>query len=189
MCLGALMFAIGGAAQAAVVLFSQLPGSVAVGSAFSVSARVNDVVDLYAYQFDLSYSNDLLRLDSVQEGLGFQTGGGFFSGLSDPSTGVVTFVSNALLGPGAGESGNLDLVTFVFTGIGVGIANFDFSNLMLLDSTLGEISPAAVTGGRIPVTGGSSVPEPASSLLVFIAGAALLLSRPARLRAGHQPQP
>lgn len=189
MWLSALMFAIGGSAQAAVVLFGQLPGTVAVGSAFSVTARVNEVMDLYAYQFDLSYSNDLLRLDSVQEGLEFETGGGFFSGLSDQSTGVVSFVSNALLGPGAGESGDLDLVTFGFTAIGVGIASLDFSNLVLLNSTLGEIVPAAVTRGEIAVTGGTSVPEPASSLLVVIAGAALLISRPPRLRAGHQSRP
>lgn len=182
--IGALMFAVGGSAQAASVLLSQLPGSVGVGSVFSVAARVNEISDLYAYQFDLSYSKDLLQLDSIQEGLGFQTGGGFFAGLNDPTTGIVSFVSNALLGPGPGEDGDLDLVTFVFTAIGVGTANFDFSNLVLLDSTLGEIVPTSIAGGQTMVINGTSVPEPTSSLLVAVAGAVLLLTKPARFRAG-----
>ena len=174
--LAALALAIGTSGHAAVLLLGPLPGSVALGATFSVSARAEGVVDLYAFQLDLAYSKDVLQLDSVQEGLGFQTGGGFFAGVDDPLNGTVSFVSNAILGPGPGQDGDFDLVTFVFTAIGSGVADLDFSNVLLLDSGLTEIALTSVTGGRTVVTG-TAVPEPASALLVVLAVAGLLLVR------------
>ena len=178
---GALILTASGFTQAATVFLSHLPSSIGIGSAFNVTARVNGVSDLYAYQFDLSYSTKSLRLDSIHEGLGFQTHGGFFAGVSDPLIGAVSFVSNALLGPGQGANGDLDLASFVFTAIGTGLADFDVSNLVLLNSTLVEITPTDVRGGQTMVTSLISVPEPASSLLIAIAGAALIITtKPAR---------
>lgn len=169
----AFAIAAGAAANASAILLSSVPAQAAVGSALTFGARIEAVADLYAFQLDLKYSPNRVRLDAVLEGVGFQTGGGFFSGLNDPASGTVSFVANSLLGLQPGLNGDLDLVRFMFTALEPGTAIFELANVVLLDSSLNEIIPASMAGGQTVIVGsGGTVPEP--STLALVAAAALV---------------
>lgn len=137
---------------------------VTVGTGFDVQLLVSGVSDLYAYQLALSFDPTLLQAGSITEGSFLGTGGAtsWFAGLTDNSTGSVSFVVNSLVGDISGVNGGGLLATIHFDTIGVGTSSLNLTEATLLNSAVNVISAQAV-GSSVTV---SAVPEPSSYLLL-----------------------
>lgn len=162
------------------------PASVAQGTTFTVGIDIGLVSDLYAFQIDVSFLSSVLQLQGIGEGDFFQTGGGFIPGVIDNAAGSITFIANAVLGPGPGVSGQGRLVELIFETIAPGDAVLSLSNPLLLDVDLNEI-PADI-GARLTVAvTPAAVPEPSTlSLALLTIGLLVGLSRPQRQRTTSQ---
>jgi len=91
------------------------------GQSFDVDIVISDVVDLYAYQFDLSFSFNatVLEATAVTEGA-FLPGGGstfFMPGTIDNTAGTISFTAGTLTGPTLGVSGSGVLATISFNAL------------------------------------------------------------------------
>lgn len=171
-----------------VVDVTPVSQSVALGNALNVDVEIQNVTDLYGFQFDLSFGPTLLQATSVTED-GFLPSGGstfFIPGTIDNVGGSVTFTADALIGAVSGVSGSGLLAQIGFTTVGAGTSSLDLSNVLLLDSA-GNSIDAQLTGGSATVNPNgpapSPVPEPASGLLLAGGLGALIRSRHARLKA------
>jgi hypothetical protein len=148
--------------------------NVTPGTSFDIDISVSDVADLYAFQFSVAYNPDVLSPVTVLPG--DLLGTSFFPGTLDETTGLISFISDTLTGPGPGVTGSGSLATLRFLASANGSSALPVSDVILLDSVAGEI-PVTVANGAVNV-----VPEP-SSLLFGGAGLALLLGLRIR-RAG-----
>jgi len=167
---------LGVCAQAyAVPIFSvtATPHPVLVGSTVELDVLINDISDLYIYQFTLSFDAALFQATGVTVGAFLGTAGPTFgdTGVIDNATGTISFVYNTLLSsvPGASGSGSLALITL--EAVSPGSSALVFSDLMFLDSSGTDITVEAMPGTlqAVPVPGPVPVPEPAT-LLLFGAG-------------------
>lgn len=158
------------------------PTVVTPGQAFSVNIVVSNVTDLFAYQFDLSFTPTTLAATSTAQGPFLAIGGPtfFVPGTIDNVIGTIGGTTNTLLGPVPGVSGSGSLATVDFTVLAIGIAPITLSNVIFLDSTL---SPIPVTIGAFSVT---VVPEP-GSLTLFGSIALALLAYGLRRRGRAMP--
>jgi len=143
-----------------------------------LTVSVQNVTDLYSYQFTLNFSPTLLSAVAVGEGAFLASAGAtyFYPGDIDNSAGSISFVLASLFGPTAGVDGSGDLATFSFDVKSAGLASFSFSEVMLLDSSLNPID----VDTRDVV---AEVPEPASLWLAGIGLFALFGGRAIRSRA------
>lgn len=161
------------AASAATVQID--PASTIMAGTGALNVRITDVVDLYAWQFDLAFDPVLLAANAASEGA-FLSGGGttFFSVITlDNTTGTVTLL-NTLIGPEPGVSGSGTLATIHFVALSAGTSAITLSNIVLLDSILGDI-PADVRNGSVTAVPGAVIPEPNSGfLLASVSGLALV---------------
>jgi Cohesin domain/PEP-CTERM motif len=153
--------------------------TVSVGDSFTVDVNVANVSDLYAYEFDLGFTNGVVAFTGVQEGTFLASGGStiFISGAVDGTGANVAGTADTLVGPPPGVTGSGNLVIFDFTAIGSGISNFTIPNnsdLFLLDSGFNSIE-AALSGTSVTVQGNSTVPEPSSLLLLLVGLSAFAL--------------
>lgn len=166
-----------GASAAAVLSVSASPNPAIVGSTVDLSVLIDDISDLYGYQFSLSFDPSVLRATAVTEG-DFLAGGGAtspgYEGI-DNATGTVSYVYNTLLGPGAGVSGSGTLAHIRFDVIGIGSTPLTFGDALFLDSHTADIAV------RIESTPLQAVPEPATYLMmgVGLVGLAALRRRAA----------
>ena len=179
---GALLFAPLDASATPVV--STDGGSLAVtnGNTYTVNVLIQGAVDLYAYQFSVSYDSTVL---SVQDSFNPATEGSFltnvysapgqtafFAGFDD-GVGNISFIADTLVGPLAGVSGDGTLASITFVAVADGTTsvsaffNADNGDTLL---TSDELAP--------PV----AVPEPATLLLVGV-GSAAIAGRRSRRRA------
>ncbi|QBQ39583.1 PEP-CTERM sorting domain-containing protein [Pseudoduganella plicata] len=164
------------ASAAAVLSVSASPNPAVVGSTVDLSILIDDVDDLYGYQFSLAFDPTVLRATAVTEG-DFLAGGGNTSpglGNIDNATGAVSYVYNLLLGPAAGVSGSGTLAHIRFDVIGVGSTPLTFGDALFVDSRDAAIDV------RIDSTPLQAVPEPATYLMM---GAGLLGLAALRRRA------
>ncbi|MER2514667.1 MAG: cohesin domain-containing protein [Nitrosomonas ureae] len=145
-----------------------------LGDSFSLKVLIEEVVDLFAYQFDISFDKSVLSAQSVTEDIFLAAGGNtyFAAGSVDNSAGWIRFTANTLLGPGPGVTGSGALAVVEFTTVGVGTSRLMLSDTVLLDSNLSEIvadtqgSEVRVQSGVIP----TPVPEPGALWLLMIGG-------------------
>jgi hypothetical protein len=172
------VLAIPSVASATSLTLSPVSTTASVGDSFTLDVFINDVTDLFDYQFDLSFDPTILQADGVSDG-GFLTSGGgtslfAFLGFATPfvitldnTVGLVT-PADSLLGPAGGVNGSGKLASFTFTALAAGTSSIELSNLILEDS-LGNSLTADAVGARVSVTGAappSPVPEPTALILV-----------------------
>jgi hypothetical protein len=156
---------------APVVSIGSFTGA-ATGDVFSVDVRISDVTDLFALQFDVGFDPAILSVLNVAEG-GFLPGGGatfFLPGTVDNALGSVANIADSLLGALTGVSGSGTVATINFRALGPGDSPLVLSNLIVLDSTLLDITTGTSAGAV-------AVPEPRAWLLLLIGCAGLLYAR------------
>ena len=155
--------------------FSIQPADIAAapGGTFSLDIDAVDVVDLYAFQFDINFTSGLLSATSITEGDFLAAGGAtfFVPGTIDNAAGRATFIANTLLGNIPGVNGGGKLATINFSALSPGTSPITFSNLALLNSSLTTINADPIDGSV--TVDASAVPEPAYHVLV---AAALLIA-------------
>jgi hypothetical protein len=136
--------------------------TVDVGSFFDVFVNISSVSDLYAFQFDIGFDPAILSAIDVTEGPFLPSGGttSFFPGFIDNAAGTISFTADTLIGAISGVSGDGTLATLSFHAFALGTSPVDLSNVILLDSTLADISFDTV-GASVNV-----VPEPATFILL-----------------------
>lgn len=163
-------------AEGATISVSPAATNVALGNSVVVNVNIADVADLYGFQFDLTFNASVLSAVSVSEGSFLVSGGNFFSGFTDNVGGTVTFVANSLSGPVAGVTGGGLLASLTFDSVGVGTSLIFASNVILLDSVLGDIPVSEINDGSVTVESGA-VPEPAAIAYISLAFGAMGLVR------------
>ena len=93
---------------------------VAVADTFTINIQGTSIVDLYAFQFDLSFDPNLLSANATTEG-NFLTGGGiFFPGIIDNINGDITFIADTLTGLVSGVTGDGMFTGISFTALAPG---------------------------------------------------------------------
>jgi hypothetical protein len=163
-----LVFVFGVAPAGAIPMVSIQPSSLTPGpgSILGVSVGISSVVDLYAFQFDITFNPLVLLARGVCEGP-FLPGGGFtffLPGSMDNEAGMILVTMNALLGAGGGVNGSGVLAHLEFEVLAEATSPIILSNVVLFDSTASAISFGTIDGMI------SSVPEPSTLFLVVFPG-------------------
>jgi hypothetical protein len=173
---------------APILSFSTGPAA-QVGSTVTYNIAIDDIADLYSYQFSINYDARYLRALNVTEGAFLGTAGSTVSGVLGMDTGLIDFVYGSLLGPTPGASGSGLLASITFEAIGAGTSALSFADVIFLDSVGDDIAGLTALSGQGVVLadpgGPVDVPEPASVLLfgAGLAGAAALRRRNTIARA------
>ena len=173
---------------APILSFSTGPAA-QVGSTVTYNIAIDDIADLYSYQFSINYDARYLRALNVTEGAFLGTAGSTVSGVIGMDTGLIDFVYGSLLGPTPGASGSGLLASITFEAIGAGTSALSFADVIFLDSVGDDIAGLSALSGQgivLAEPGGPvDVPEPASVLLfgAGLAGAAALRRRSTGARA------
>ena len=136
-----------------------------VGSTVNIPVDILGVADLYAFQFDLSYDPSVLEGTLITEGDFLPSGGPtfFIPGTIDNVAGAITFNADTLIGSTSGVSGTGTSLVVQFQLISPGTSPLTLSNVILLDSTLTDISFTTQSG---QVSTASAVPEPGTLFLL-----------------------
>ena len=146
---------------------------------------IADVVDLYSYNFDLTFDPTILSFVEIVEG-GFPQGGlspgdtYFIPGDGVTTSGVVSFTGNTLIALPSGVSGTGTLAIAKFLAITPGITSIVLSDQLFLDSTLdldNPISFSQINEATVQVNGVASVPDAPSSLTLLVSVLALAACR------------
>ena len=140
-----------------------------VGDSFALSIMISDAADVYAFQFDLSFSAGVIAATGITEGAFLASAGPtfFLAGIIDNTTGSITFTAGSLLGAVAGANGTGSLADLTFDALVAGMASITLQNVILLNAALGDI-PFALRNASI-VVGSTGVPEPPTSALILLA--------------------
>ena len=133
---------------APILNVASLNSAVGTGSMFSLGIEITSADDLFAFQFDLAFDPTILSAVSVREGSLLPGAGAtsFVPGLIDNVLGTVTITGSTLLGAIDGVSGEGVLALIELKALTVGITSITLSNLVLLDSTLTEITADTIAG-------------------------------------------
>lgn len=140
------------------------------GSVFTIPVRIDGAGILTSWQFDFVYDPLALRVLSVSEGPLFrQFGASMFNpGVNDEAAGIVSLITNAYVDLPPEPFGDGVLANIELFSLGISDSTLTLSNVFLnLDDSHFMVAAGQVT----------SVPEPASYLLVPAALAALVISR------------
>jgi Cohesin domain len=155
------------------------PSTAQQGSVFNIDVMIDDVLDLYAFQFDLSFDPSVLQALSVNEGGLLPSGGTtFFAVLGDVdnTTGLISGIANTLVGPIAGVNGNGLLVSISFRGIAEGVSSVDVVAPLFLNSALEDIEVTS-TSASVTITPRADVPLPDTLTLMLAGLLGLVLAR------------
>jgi len=169
------------ASASPILSVAPLSQTVSVGDTFTVNIDIADVVDLFAFSFDLAFDPNIVTFQSIVEGTLLQSGGLAFIG-SELSPGTIS-IGNSLIGPvsGVGGGGTLAIVTFFATMAGTTSFSFPVvpDLVFFLDSNLGEIAIGEPTPGSVLVNAAptSSVPDKPSIMVLVAAGLSLAAFR------------
>lgn len=170
--LSVILLAGTGVAFGDTILISPASQNVSIGQTFTLDINIDQIPDLYDYQFSLTFDPKLLAAQSVMEGVLFaDTSDSFFSsGTINNSAGRITTVADTLIGNVPGVAGPGTLATVQFKAIAAGTTSIDFSpvdDLILEDSHLNVLTVTAQSG-QITVAA-TSIPEPATVSLLALA--------------------
>jgi len=160
--LGALAAAASAQTAGPVLSPVATPSPAVVGSPVTVAVTLASVVDLYAYQFSLAFDPTVLQATSVTEAAFLPAGGStFFAGGTINNTlGTVSFTAASLIGALPGVSGSGVLANIGFNVTQAGVSPLVFSEVLLLDSNLLDITVQVQNGSVV-----TAVPEPGTWLM------------------------
>ena len=153
--------------------------TVSAGDPLVIDVTITGVSDLYAFQFDLGFDPALLSFTGTStEGPFLPSGGAtlFLAGTGDNLVGAVTSTADTLQTAIAGVSGSGVLASFDFTALGGGVSPLTVTHVFLLDSNLNPIDSTTVAGAVL-VQAATTVPEPATMVLLGIGLAGALLTK------------
>lgn len=154
-----------------IVRVSPTTATPAVGQSFQVNLIGEDFIDLYAYNFTLSFNPARIQAVSVDEGLLLASAGTtfFIPGVIDNVSGSISFTGNTLIGAIPGASGSGTLATMGFEAIAEGLSPLSLFDLLFLDSEFADLTSAPQNSMvTVVADGGSPIPEPATLPLVFL---------------------
>ncbi|HUW47377.1 MAG TPA: dockerin type I domain-containing protein [Patescibacteria group bacterium] len=129
-------------AESTVTAISVVPQltSANLGQSFSINVTVSDVVDLYAWEIELSWNPSLLGTISVTEGSFLKSGGDTFFIYSWNDTQGHSLIDCTLIGQIVGVSGSGVLATVTFLVLGLGETPLDLHDEVLLDHNETQIA-------------------------------------------------
>jgi hypothetical protein len=181
---------VGVAAHAApIVKLTPSSSTVIVGSSFTVDIEIDTVTDLYAWEMDIGFGpTSLVNVTGQAEGpfLGAPTSF-FLPGTVDNVVGTITYIANSLVGAIPGVTGSGTLATLTFDALSVGLADFSFSRVLMLDSNLSDIftdSQVDWIGGRIEIVSTPTTQVPVPPTLALLGLTLPMVWRLRRRRAG-----
>ena len=117
-----------------------------VGQNFTVDVCISDVVDLYGWEFKLSWNATLLNLVNVLEGMFLKSGGPTFFTYKTNNTLGYMIVDCTLLGDTPGVSGDGTLATIEFYVKTVGECILDLYDTILVNSAEEAIAHSVFDG-------------------------------------------
>jgi hypothetical protein len=160
----------------AVISVQPQTSSIPEGNTLSVNVGVSGASDLYAFQFDITFSPTVLHAATVSEGNFLPSGGPtfFIAGTIDNSVGTIANTADTLEGSVNGVSGNGFLADFGFVGYALGSSQISLSNITLLNSQLISIPFTTRTANVTVSSGVQTVPEPNSIGLLTLSGLLLI---------------
>ena len=122
--------------RAATVKVSVFPSTVtaSVDQNFSIDVNIVNVLDLYAWEFKLSWNSSLVDLNSVVEGSFLKRGGTTYFSYKQNATVGYLIADCTLLGMIPGVSGNGTLATIIFHVKNQGECTLDLHDVLLLNS-------------------------------------------------------
>lgn len=157
-------------AQAATVRLTSAAPTVTVGSTFTITLAIEDAVDLFGWDMDLSYT-PAANAEVLGQTTGSFFGGGdtFVEGSVDALAGVISFIGAGLSGP-VGVNGNGVLAELTFKALNVGSLGINFDRVSLVDSFGNDIFIANEErfGANLRIVAGE-VPLPGSLALAVLA--------------------
>jgi hypothetical protein len=146
------------------------------GDSVNLNVEISNVLDLYAFQFDILFNPMVLSATSVVEGSFLPTGGTtqYIAGSIDNIGGSISSTGDTLTGAIPGVNGGGALATVQFETVKNGISSISLTNIILLDSSLNNVD-FTVADGSVDVSG-TTVPEPGTWWLLGL-GLAMSLVR------------
>lgn len=162
-----ILFAAAAAARCDTIIASPAAQIETVGVSFDVDINIDNIADLYDYQFSLAFDPAVLAAQTVTEGALFASTNDsfFFPGLIDNSAGTISFVLDTLLGPGPGVAGPGTIAMIEFEAIGAGTSSINFSPAqdLIFQDSIGNL----LTVAAMPVTVYANTPEAGSGALLL----------------------
>ncbi len=146
--------------------------NVAPGQTFAVDINIDNIPDLYDYQFSLSFDPAVLAAQSITEGALFaNTNDSFFiPGTINNGSGTISLTADTLLGSVPGVAGPGTIAVVDFTALGDGSSPIEFSpasDLILQDSLGNTLTVMPVPGSVVVST--AVTPEPSTLWLLSAA--------------------
>lgn len=139
-----------------------------IGGNFSVTIEASDMIDLYAFQFDLQYDPKLISAAGLKEGAFFNNANHIFvPGIIDNLNGSILGAANTLVSAIAGINGSGSFATINFKALDLGVSVLSITNLILLDSGLNVIGDVTINNSSVIISGSNAVPIPAAIWLFF----------------------
>ena len=141
------------------------PGTPVAGNMMGLDVVITGAIDLYAFQYSLSFDASALQAVGLgTEGAFLPAGGSTFfdGGTINNGLGTISFAFDTLLGAGPGVSGGGVLAHYNFFVSKGGVVNFTFSDVLNLDSSFAILDTSA------PSVNLSVIPEPTSLALVAL---------------------
>jgi hypothetical protein len=116
----------------------------------TVDVRVDEVADLYGFQFDVKYDSNVLEVVKVEEGDFLKQGGNTYWVAPNIQDGLIDNAACTLQGAPSGVSGSGVLARITFKAKAKGMSVIDLCEVSLSDLNAQAI-PAEVKDGRITV--------------------------------------
>ena len=138
----------------AMVIVTPTLKTVELGEVFTVTVGIaNITTPLSAYQFDLTYDNNLMRLENVEDGDFLSNAGQdtVCPAWVEPTANSMRLAC-AGVGPNPGSVGNGRLATLTFTALATGNSDLTLSGVQLVDTAVPPVSvAAALVDGQVIV--------------------------------------
>jgi len=113
---------------------------------FTIEIRIEDVIDLYGWEFRLAWNTAVLEVLNIEEGPFLKTGGDtFFTYIINDTEGYM-IVDCTLLGNVLGVSGNGSLASVLFCAVASGDSLLDLYDTILVSSLEEPISHEVIDG-------------------------------------------